>query len=112
MSLAAPLLANANDSFSGTIDKAEGVLGPKAAGHPTSWNELSKTDHHDLHDARIARRHSDLPKSIYAHGLKAGDAKGGGTLAPSIAAPVPEPETWAMMLLGLGVVGLWARRRT
>lgn len=26
-------------------------------------------------------------------------------------APVPEPETWAMMLLGLGVVGYAARRR-
>jgi hypothetical protein len=27
------------------------------------------------------------------------------------AAPVPEPETWAMMLAGMGVVGLMARRR-
>jgi hypothetical protein len=27
------------------------------------------------------------------------------------AAPVPEPETWAMMLAGLGVVGAAVRRR-
>lgn len=27
-------------------------------------------------------------------------------------APVPEPETYALMALGLGVVGLWTRRRS
>ena len=32
----------------------------------------------------------------------------GGVLA---AAPVPEPETWAMLLAGLGLVGFSARRR-
>jgi hypothetical protein len=26
-------------------------------------------------------------------------------------APVPEPETWAMLLAGLGLVGWMARRR-
>jgi len=31
--------------------------------------------------------------------------------AVSLAAPVPEPETYGMMLAGLGVVGLMARRR-
>ena len=30
--------------------------------------------------------------------------------ASGLAMPVPEPETYAMMLLGLGVVG-WMRRR-
>jgi len=28
-----------------------------------------------------------------------------------VAAPVPEPETWALLLAGLGLVGLAARRR-
>ncbi|MCE9658941.1 MAG: PEPxxWA-CTERM sorting domain-containing protein [Burkholderiales bacterium] len=30
---------------------------------------------------------------------------------PPITAPVPEPETWAMMLAGLAMVGRLARRR-
>jgi hypothetical protein len=32
-------------------------------------------------------------------------------LAGSVAVPVPEPETWAMLLAGLGLVGFAARRR-
>ena len=34
-----------------------------------------------------------------------------GALAPTVAAPVPEPETYALLLAGLGVVGWAARRR-
>lgn len=34
-----------------------------------------------------------------------------GTFSTSVAAPVPEPETYAMMALGLGAVGWVARRR-
>ncbi|MDR3086597.1 MAG: PEPxxWA-CTERM sorting domain-containing protein [Azoarcus sp.] len=35
--------------------------------------------------------------------------RGGGVLPPS--PPVPEPETWAMLLAGLGIVGAAAKRR-
>lgn len=41
----------------------------------------------------------------------------GGTVTPAVAAlagpitPVPEPETFAMLLAGLGVIGTFARRR-
>ena len=38
-------------------------------------------------------------------------AFGGGEIRGFLAAPVPEPETYALMALGLGVVGLWRRRR-
>ena len=33
------------------------------------------------------------------------------TLAPTTMAPIPEPETYAMMLAGLGLMGFVARRR-
>ena len=35
----------------------------------------------------------------------------GGRLDVLALAPVPEPETYAMMLSGLGLIGLSARRR-
>jgi hypothetical protein len=38
-------------------------------------------------------------------------ADGGSASFVTYAAPVPEPETYAMVLLGLGVVGFVARRR-
>ncbi len=31
--------------------------------------------------------------------------------APSVVTPVPEPETWALMMAGLGLLGHYARRR-
>jgi len=41
-----------------------------------------------------------------------GDNSGAGSLAGSITInPVPEPATWAMMLLGFGAVGFAMRRR-
>lgn len=36
---------------------------------------------------------------------------GTGSGATYLAAAVPEPETWAMLLIGLGLIGLQARRR-
>ncbi|MFZ2160765.1 MAG: PEP-CTERM sorting domain-containing protein [Sideroxyarcus sp.] len=36
---------------------------------------------------------------------------GSGTLVPIVVLPVPEPETYAMMLVGLGLLGVTARRR-
>ena len=34
-----------------------------------------------------------------------------GTAGLPIVAPVPEPGTWALMVAGLGMVGLWTRKR-
>jgi hypothetical protein len=34
-----------------------------------------------------------------------------GDVGNGVAAPVPEPETYAMMLAGLGLLGFMARRR-
>lgn len=59
-----------------------------------------------------------LPSTLSSHFRYYGTVNGqtyGSTLTyqpTSFAiAPIPEPETWAMMLLGLGVVGYAARRR-
>ena len=39
-------------------------------------------------------------------------SKGGAYSFTASAVPVPEPETWAMLVAGLGLVGLQLRRRT
>lgn len=48
-----------------------------------------------------------LDSAAFISGLKAGTATGGG----GITAPIPEPETYAMLLAGLGLLGVVARRR-
>lgn len=40
-----------------------------------------------------------------------GGGGGGGTTDPGTPPPVPEPETWAMLAAGLGVIAMAARRR-
>lgn len=60
---------------------------------------------------------SILPAGTYqvkvsGTGITGANASYGGVLvATPVAAPVPEPETFAMLLAGLGVVGFVARRR-
>ena len=48
-----------------------------------------------------------LPGVLHAYKTAVGDP-----VMAAYTAPVPEPETWAMLLAGLGLVGLMARRRT
>jgi hypothetical protein len=45
---------------------------------------------------------------VSGSGVTGGSASYGGNL---VAAPIPEPETYAMMLAGLGVIGFLASRR-
>jgi hypothetical protein len=56
---------------------------------------------------------SSLAAGIY-HLNVSGTASGygGGYAVSLMAAPVPEPGEWAMMLAGLGIVGIMARRRS
>ena len=51
----------------------------------------------------------DYYLAVSGNMVSAGAASFGG--AVSMAAPVPEPETYGMMLAGLGVLGFLARRR-
>jgi hypothetical protein len=43
--------------------------------------------------------------------MQANAAWNGNSLSLAVSAPVPEPETYALMLAGLGLVGFVARRR-
>jgi hypothetical protein len=52
------------------------------------------------------------PSNFYVFGFKDSDLPTGYTFgAQTLARAVPEPATWATMLLGLGVLGGFARRR-
>jgi len=44
-------------------------------------------------------------------GLDITTTPGGGTVVSPVVSPIPEPETYAMLLAGLGVIGFVARRR-
>jgi hypothetical protein len=50
----------------------------------------------------------DVPYLAYSQLGTSGVVDGAGSI---VYAPVPEPETYAMMLAGLGLLGLAARRR-
>ena len=50
----------------------------------------------------------DYTLKVSGSGVTGGSASYGGNL---VAAPVPEPETYAMMLAGLGAIGFMAMRR-
>lgn len=47
----------------------------------------------------------------FSNGRAAGIADNNEFIKVHLAAPVPEPETWAMLLAGLGLVGYMVRRR-
>jgi len=68
------------------------------------------------HLATLPSTHFSGPLTLTVSGFAGGEADAfsasySGTLNVSTVAPVPEPETYAMMLAGLGAVGMLARRR-
>ncbi len=57
--------------------------------------------------------HSDTLGAGHYHFELSGTANGAGTYVTALsAAPVPEPGEWVMILAGLGLVGMMARRRS
>ncbi|MFD1789864.1 FxDxF family PEP-CTERM protein [Sphingomonas floccifaciens] len=49
--------------------------------------------------------------TLFVSGTSGGDAAFAGTLSFASTSAVPEPATWAMMLIGFGAVGATMRRR-
>jgi hypothetical protein len=70
-------------------------------------SNLFDTDLASLTPASAAGFYVNIHTGEFPGGAIRGQLQYVGT----VAAPIPEPETYAMMLAGLGVVGLMARRR-
>lgn len=60
----------------------------------------------------LGTRYTGAVDRVVFHGVASGFSVDnmGITPAPLVAAPVPEPATWALMLAGVSAVGLWRRR--
>jgi hypothetical protein len=54
---------------------------------------------------------TDAGVSLKAQYVDANNKKMGSLISLPVVSPVPEPETYAMLLVGLGLIGLTARRR-
>jgi len=123
------LLDNLGGTFSSayTINNTEQVTGwtfiiGNTATHATLWNGNASTDLNSLLDAAAIGAGWELTMAwgINDNGWIVGDAYNNltgqyhGFLlsdATTPVSPVPEPETYAMLLAGLGLIGFMARRR-
>lgn len=105
------------DTYTFTLDDAATVFGGAFAFGVTNFSAV-------LQDATFATVGTDAdPADGFSfEGLAAGDYAlsflgfsdtGGayGGVVSAVAAPVPEPETYAMLLAGLGAIGFMVRRR-
>ncbi|MDH0867081.1 PEP-CTERM sorting domain-containing protein [Mitsuaria sp. GD03876] len=91
------------------------IGGVDASGRPTSWNiwlqdyYILPTGRHDV--TRIATSNA---QDGFSAGNQDGFAAGGAGLGGGtwLVMPVPEPSTYALMIAGVGLLGVIARRRS
>jgi len=90
------------------------------AKHPNVWIKLSglptAADMDDWTDAAIDAKDSRLWGGIHWRfdndtGLALGNQIAAYTLSQRAFNAVPEPDTWAMLIAGFGIIGATARRR-
>lgn len=99
--------------FAYAINNAGEIVGRKGA-HAALWNGTSYTDLNSFLDASMASEGWELidAKDINDMGWIVGTAYNYklGQNRPYLLTPVPEPESYAMLLAGLGLLGAFLRR--
>lgn len=80
--------------------------GPRRAAWPGVWSARVPASLHNKFDPQGGPRPIELP--AHAQALR-GTFNAGSYVA--VSAPVPEPETWLLLLAGAGIVGFTARKR-
>ena len=96
-----------------TDDYHNGSLYGQPAAGRQRWGDYSQVsvdpeNEHNFYMIGQFAREYNLPEFVHPGGT--GGSRWGTWIAV-MTAPVPEPGTWAMMVLGLGVVGAMAARR-
>lgn len=99
---------------SGAQDEKGMLTGTLFNGHPSlgqTFTVTTEVDWTPYGSALFDAEENYLGRTLYLGFTAANGAATDGHLVSSLTAPVPEPETWAMILAGLGIVGWRLRAR-
>lgn len=104
-------VANAINTFGQIVGNSNAV--GNASRHATLWNGTTATDLNSFLDPSMVAAGWVLTEAhdINDKGWIVGTALNATGSHAFLLAPVPEPETYAMLLAGLGLMGVLARRR-
>jgi hypothetical protein len=122
-------LTNPKNLFNTTVSANDGIERNIRDGHVFLWQEAGTVDiargflDFDGTTGGASRSFGELAAGDYyyvvkgdANGLTSEEDRDGGSYSmisslKGVTAPVPEPQTYALLLAGLGVIGFVARRR-
>ncbi|MEY4561591.1 MAG: hypothetical protein RLZZ618_868 [Pseudomonadota bacterium] len=98
-------LGNGSFAFAGTVDRSFGGSSVVSLNGANAQVHFSSPEYLDTTLGNPLAQSGFVNWTIDTAGLRAGDA-----LSVTVATPVPEPGTLAMMLAGMGLLG-WSARR-